>query len=88
MTDPKAGERADGMKWLTDILKKMDRTKWLILGLGGILMLVIALPAASGSNEKDPVFEQTQNGEQQNENLIRTYKKQLADELERHAMGL
>lgn len=70
------------MKWFTDILKKMDKTKWLILGLSGILLLVIALPADSGSDEKEPVFDQSQDAETQQESQIRTYKKQLADELE------
>lgn len=74
------------MKWFTDILKKMDKTKWLILGLSGILLLVIALPTDSGSNEKEPVFDQTQDAQTQQESQIRAYKKQLADELEQ-ALG-
>lgn len=70
------------MKWFTDILKKMDKTKWLILGLSGILLLVIALPSDGGGYEKEPVFEQSQNEETRQENWIRTYKKQLAEDLE------
>lgn len=74
------------MKWLTSILKKMDKTKWLILGLSGILLLVVALPADSGGNEKEPVFEQVQNDDASMESQMKAYKKQLADELEQ-ALG-
>lgn len=74
------------MKWLTDFLKKMDKTKWLILGLSGILLLVIALPTDSGSKEQEPVFDQSQEDGTQQENQVRAYKKQLANELEQ-ALG-
>ncbi len=71
------------MKWLNDMLKKMDKTKWLILGLSGILLLVIALPTQSKDHEKDnAVFEQSSSEDTNQDYLIQSYKKQLAGELE------
>ena len=40
------------MKWLMDYLKKMDKTKWLILGLLGMLLLVIAVPVEDLQEKK------------------------------------
>lgn len=71
------------MKWLTDILKKMDKTKWLILGLSGILLLVVALPAEPGDRAKtDALFEPSTEDDAKQDSLIKNYKKQLAAELE------
>ena len=71
------------MKWLTDILKKMDKTKWLILGLSGILLLVIALPTEHSDRTKtDALFEQSSDDDTKQDSLIKNYKKQLAAELE------
>lgn len=75
------------MNWLTDMLKKMDRTKWLILGLCGILLLVIALPAERGEQtQKNAVFEESSERDGNPDDQIRIYKKQLASELEQ-ALG-
>lgn len=73
------------MKWLTDILKKMDKTKWMIVGLSGILLLVIALPTGSGQ-EKEEMLVQPAGQDDTQEAQVKAYKKQLADELER-ALG-
>lgn len=76
-------ERTDTMKWITDILKKMDKTKWMILGLSGILLLVAALPAGRTSRTDDnATFEQGQQDAMQQENEVKAYKKQLTSELE------
>ncbi len=83
----KEEKETDIVKWLTDMLKKMDRTKWLILGLGGILLLVIALPAERGEQLRtDAVFEESSGKDGNADDQIRTYKKQLAGELEQ-ALG-
>lgn len=70
------------MKPLHDLLNKMDKTKWLILGLSGILLLVIALPADNLTKEKqDDALGQSLNQEGQTQQ-VQTYEKQLAEELE------
>ncbi|MDE7313024.1 MAG: stage III sporulation protein AG [Eubacterium sp.] len=73
------------MKWLTELLKKMDKTKWMIVGLSGILLLVIALPTGS-SQEKKELFTQPEEQESSQKAQVKAYKKQLADELEQ-ALG-
>ena len=71
------------VKWFTDILKKMDKTKWMILGLGGVLLLVIAIPAERDSSEKyNEALQQASSDSSEQDNFSRTYKKQLADDLE------
>ncbi len=71
------------MKWLTDSLKKMDKTKWLVLGLSGILLLVVALPTDSQTGDKeDAAFRQSVDAVQTQEDMIKIYEKQLAAELE------
>lgn len=71
------------MKWLTDIFKKMDKTKWLILGLSGILLLVIALPTDSLTNTKeDAALQDSLTAVQIQEDLIKTYEQQLTTQLE------
>ena len=79
-------KRTDIVKWLNDLLdktEKMDKTKWLILGLGGILLLVIALPAQRSQRaEEEAVLEQTSGETTKQDHLILSYKKQLAGELE------
>lgn len=69
------------MKWLTDSLKKMDKTKWMIIGLSGILLLVIALPTDSGRKNEELVLNPQEQGNSQQEQVT-TYKKQLAKDLE------
>ncbi len=70
------------MKWFLDILKKMDKTKWMILGLSGILLLVIALPVDKMSSDReDEVFQQSLN-EKQQENTAKDYEKKLVSQLE------
>lgn len=65
------------------MLKKMDQTKWLILGLCGILLLVIALPAKqSDRTETDTIFEQASADDTKNEQTNQIYKKRLTKELE------
>ena len=63
------------MKWLTDMLKKMDKTKWMIVGLSGILLLVIALPTGSGQ-EKEEMFVQPAGQDDTQEAQVKAYKKQ------------
>ncbi len=70
-------------KRLTDILKNMDRTKWMILGLSGILLLVIALPVDHQSSAKEEAaLERSLNNHQSIENQTKAYEKQISDELE------
>ena len=47
------------MKWFSSILKNMDKTRWLILGLGGILLLVIALPTDSRNSDRQDVWDRS-----------------------------
>ena len=69
-------------KWLTDMLKKMDKTKWMILGLSGILLLVLALPTEQpGSDRQEEAFQKSV-GEKQQENRNEDYEKQLSAQLE------
>lgn len=71
------------MKWFTDMLKKMDRTKWLILGLGGILLLVIALPVDDRGGEKEnQALQQALDDSQPQEDQVKAYEKQVTKELE------
>lgn len=70
------------MKWFVDILKKMDKTKWMILGLSGILLLVIALPVDERNSEReDDIFQQSLD-EEPEEDLTKDYEKQLVSRLE------
>lgn len=70
-------------KRLTDILKNMDRTKWMILGLSGILLLVVALPVDRQSSAKEEAaLERSLNNHQSSENQTKAYEKQISDELE------
>lgn len=68
------------MKKFTDILKNMDRTKWLILGLGGILLLVIALPADGIGSKEDAALQQSLSSRQ--EEPVENYEKQVTGQLE------
>lgn len=69
------------MKWLMDFLKKMDKTKWMILGLGGILLLVIALPVNNTGVKEDEVFSESLEENEQEES-VKDYEKKLAAKLE------
>ena len=72
------------MKRFTDLLKKMDRTKWLILGLGGILLLVIALPVDDRSSEKvNQALEKALDSADTQEDPAGAYEKQITKELEK-----
>ena len=72
------------MKRFTDLLKKMDRTKWLILGLGGILLLVIALPVDDRSSEKvNQALEKALDSADTQEDPAGEYEKQITKELEK-----
>lgn len=73
------------MKWLTDSLKKMDKTKWLIVGLSGILLLVIALPTDSGRKKQELAL-QAKEPDTSRQAQANAYQKQLANELEQ-ALG-
>ncbi len=76
-------EGMDTVKWFPDMFKKMDKTKWMILGLSGILLLVIAIPTERDSGAKDlAALEQEETDSSSQDRFIRTYKKQLADDLE------
>lgn len=71
------------MKRLTDMLKKMDRTKWLILGLSGILLLVIALPVDTRDSEKEnQALQQALGSGQQQDDQTKDYETQVTKELE------
>ena len=71
------------MKWMTEMLKKLDQTKWLVLGLCGILLLVIALPAGeSDRTETDTVFDPASGDGADADPANQIYKKQLTRELE------
>ncbi len=70
-------------QWFTDIFKKMDKTKWMILGLSGILLLVIALPTGSiSSTKEDAALRQSLKDSQVQENDIQTYEQELTARLE------
>ena len=71
------------MKRFEDILKNMDKTKWLILGLSGILLLVIALPVdGPGSSRKEAALEQSLAAAGTQKELAKTYEQQLVTQLE------
>ncbi len=71
------------MKWFTDFLKKMDKTKWLILGLGGILLLVIALPTDGiPGGKEDKTLQDSLAPAQLQEGQIREYERQVTRQLE------
>lgn len=70
------------MKWLTDLMKKMDKTKWLIVGLCGVLLLVIALPVDSTKDRKEGAAGQTLT-DGKGKDAVQSYKNQLEEELER-----
>lgn len=71
------------MKWLSDLLKKMDKTKWLILGLCGILLLVIALPTDTLTDAKEEAaLQQSLDALQTEDTVAKNYEKQLTEELE------
>ncbi len=71
------------MKGVPDFFQKMDKTKWLILGLCGALLLIIALPTDGGRQKKDSLTQQETGSAQEEESRIQAYKKQLSGELER-----
>lgn len=71
------------MKWFPDFFQKMDKTKWLILGLSGVLLLIIALPTGSSNKKEDNQLQQTLSSTKEEENRIQAYKEQLSGELER-----
>ena len=73
------------MKWLTDSLKKMDKTKWMIVGLSGILLLVIALPTDSGRKKQELAL-QAKEPDTSRQAQVNAYQKQLANEMEQ-ALG-
>ena len=73
------------MKWLTDSLKKMDKTKWMIVGLSGILLLVIALPTDSGRKKQELAL-QAKEPDTSRQAQANAYQKQLANEMEQ-ALG-
>lgn len=71
------------MKRFTDFLNKMDKTKWLILGLSGILLLVIAVPAGSlTAAREEKAMQESLDAAQFQEDLMKTYEQQLAVQLE------
>lgn len=71
------------MKRLSDFLKNMDKTKWLILGLSGILLLVIALPADTLTDAREEAaLEQSLDAVQEEEAAAEYYEKQITKELE------
>lgn len=71
------------MKWFPDFFAKMDKTKWLILGLSGVLLLIIALPTGSSNKKADNQLQQTLSSTKEEESQIQAYKDQLSGELER-----
>lgn len=71
------------MKWFTDFLKKMDKTKWLVLGLSGILLLVVALPTGQIKETKEDAALQESLSSQQAETVqADSYEKKLTSNLE------
>lgn len=71
------------MKWFPDFFQKMDKTKWLILGLSGVLLLIVALPTGSSQKKEDNQISQSlSENSTKEESRIQTYKKQLSEELE------
>ena len=69
------------MKWFLDFLKKMDKTRWMILGLGGMLLLVIALPVDHAGFKEEEVFLQSAQ-EKEQESTDKDYEKKLISRLE------
>lgn len=70
------------MKWFQDMLQKMDKTRWLILGLSGILLLIIALPTdgIQGTKEEEIFGGQESTGIE--EDISKQYARKLASQLE------
>lgn len=71
------------MKWIPDFFQKMDKTKWVILGLSGVLLLIMALPTDSNHKKTDDQLQQALTGAKEEESRIQAYKEQLTGELER-----
>ena len=71
------------MKWLMDYLKKMDKTKWLIVGLFGLLLLVIAIPADNLQDKRqEQSVQRALMSQEIAENEVQQYEKQLEQKLE------
>ena len=71
------------MKWFFDFLKKMDKTRWLAVGLTGILLLVIALPTDSvRMHSEEEQWNETLRANQADRTHTENYEKTLADKLE------
>ncbi len=75
--------QGDSVKRFTELMKKMDKTKWLILGLSGMLLLVIALPTGglSGDDANESI-QDSLDGESK-DIQAETYEKELIEKLEK-----
>ena len=70
------------LKWLMDFLKKMDKTKWLIVGLLGMLLLVIAIPVDDlQSTKQEQAVQKALMSQEITENDTQLYEKQLEQKL-------
>lgn len=70
------------MKRFHELLGKMDKTKWLILGLGGVLLLVAALPTDGMHSAKEESALQQSLDSQPQEDASGAYEKKLEQQLE------
>ena len=71
-------------EWLKK-LREMDKSNWLILGLVGILLLVIAIPVDKKKETKDDAYEVHSTGKEENsanaKETTKDYKEELEEEL-------
>ena len=71
-------------EWLKK-LREMDKSNWLILGMVGILLLVIAIPVDKKKETKDDAYEVHSTGKEENsanaKETTKDYKEELEEEL-------
>ena len=71
------------MKWLKDFLKKMDKTRWLAVGLFGMLLLVIAVPVDDMQEKKqEEEVQKALSSKDLTQNDTQGFEKQLELKLE------
>lgn len=70
------------MKRLTELIKKMDKTGWLVLGLCGILLFVIALPVDRIADKKEEDAFSEYLAQQTGGDEVESYEKRIVKQLE------
>lgn len=62
-------------------LKKMKREQWIVCGLAGLLLLVIATPVKKTDSKEQTEVQETDNSVQQLSDIRREYEQQLTEAL-------